>query len=184
MPAQFQPKKFFVRVRGGDPSESLAAIGGSWKNAVPDLPFRYYFLDENLDRFYQSEVRWRNIMACAGGISIFLACLGLFGLASLAAANRVREIGIRKILGASVTEIVRLLTGGFVRLVLLAFLIASPVAWYFMHRWLRDFAYRIDIGWTIFAVTAVLAVGIAFFTIGVQAFRAARANPVKNMRTE
>lgn len=184
MPAQFQPKKFFVRVRGGDPSESLLAIGAAWKDAVPDLPFRYYFLDENLDKFYQSEVRWRNIMACAGGISIFLACLGLFGLASLAAANRVREIGIRKILGASVTEIVQLLTAGFVRLVLLAFLIASPVAWYFMHRWLRDFAYRIDIGWTIFAVTAVLAVGIAFFTIGVQAFRAARANPVKNMRTE
>ncbi len=184
MPAQFKPEKFFVRIRGGDPRESLAAIGAAWKDAVPDLPFRYYFLDENLDRFYQSEVRWRNIMACAGGISIFLACLGLFGLASLAAANRVREIGIRKILGASVSEIVRLLTGGFLRLVLLAFLIASPVAWYFMHQWLRNFAYRIDIGWTIFGVTALLALGIAFFTIGVQAWRAARANPVKNMRTE
>jgi putative ABC transport system permease protein len=184
MPAQFQPGKFFVRVRGGDPSEALAAIGTAWKYAVPDLPFRYYFLDENLDKFYQSEVRWRNIMACAGGISIFLACLGLFGLASLAAANRVREIGIRKILGASVTEIVQLLTGGFLRLVLLAFLIASPVAWYLMHQWLRNFAYRIDIGWTIFAITALLAVGIAFFTIGIQAFRAARANPVKNMRIE
>jgi len=184
MPAQFQPEKFFVRVRGGDPSEALAAIGAAWKDAVPDLPFRYYFLDENLDKFYQSEVRWRNIMACAGSISIFLACLGLFGLASLAAANGVREIGIRKILGASVTEIIRLLTGGFLRLVLLAFLIASPVAWYLMHRWLRNFAYRIDIGWTIFAVTALLALGIAFFTIGVQAYRAARANPAKNIRIE
>jgi putative ABC transport system permease protein len=184
MPAQFQPEKFFVRVRGGDPSGSLAAIGAAWKAAVPDLPFRYYFLDENLDKFYQSEVRWRNIMAWAGGISIFLACLGLFGLASLAAANRVREIGIRKILGASVTEIVRLLTGGFMRLVLLAFLIASPVAWYLMNNWLRNFAYRIDIGWTIFVVTALLALGIAFFTIGVQAYRAARANPAKNMRIE
>jgi putative ABC transport system permease protein len=184
MPAQFQPGKFFVRIRGGDPSGSLAAIGAAWKDAVPDLPFRYYFLDENLDKFYQSEVRWRNIMACAGGISIFLACLGLFGLASLAAANRVREIGIRKILGASVTEIVRLLTGGFLRLVFLAFLIASPIAWYLMHQWLQKFAYRIDIGWAIFAVTAMLALGIAFFTIGLQAWRAARANPVKNMRIE
>jgi putative ABC transport system permease protein len=184
MPAQFQPGKFFVRIRGGDPSGSLAAIGAAWKDAVPDLPFRYYFLDENLDKFYQSEVRWRNIMACAGGISIFLACLGLFGLASLAAANRVREIGIRKILGASVTEIVRLLTGGFLRLVFLAFLIASPIAWYLMHQWLQKFAYRIDIGWAIFAVTAMLALGIAFFTIGIQAWRAARANPVKNMRIE
>jgi putative ABC transport system permease protein len=184
MPTQFQPEKFFVHIRGGDPSGSLAAIGSAWTAAVPDLPFRYYFLDENLDKFYQSEVRWRNIMACAGGISIFLACLGLFGLASLAAANRVREIGIRKILGASVTEIVRLLTGGFLRLVLLAFLIASPVAWYLMHHWLRDFAYRIDIGWTIFVVTALLALGIAFFTIGVQAYRSARANPAKNIRIE
>jgi putative ABC transport system permease protein len=184
MPAQFQPGKFFVRIRGGDPSGSLAAIGAAWKDAVPDLPFRYYFLDENLDKFYQSEVRWRNIMACAGGISIFLACLGLFGLASLAAANRVREIGIRKILGASVTEIVRLLTGGFLRLVFLAFLIASPIAWYLMHQWLQKFAYRIDIGWAIFAVTAMLALGIAFLTIGIQAWRAARANPVKNMRIE
>jgi len=151
---------------------------------VPDLPFRYYFLDENLDKFYQSEVRWRNIMAWAGGISIFLACLGLFGLASLAAANRVREIGIRKILGASVTEIVRLLTGGFLQLVLLAFLIASPVVWYLMHQWLQKFAYRIDIGWTIFAFTALLALGIAFLTIGLQAYRSARANPAKNMRIE
>jgi putative ABC transport system permease protein len=184
MPAQFQPEKFFVRVGGGDPSESLAAIGAAWKDAVPDLPFRYYFLDENLDKFYQAEVRWRNIMAWAGGISIFLACLGLFGLASLAAANRVREIGIRKILGASVTEIVRLLTGGFLQLVLLAFLIASPVVWYLMHQWLQKFAYRIDIGWTIFAFTALLALGIAFLTIGLQAYRSARANPAKNMRIE
>jgi putative ABC transport system permease protein len=184
MPAQFQPRKFFVRIRGGNPSEALTAIGAAWKDAVPDLPLRYYFLDENLDKFYQSEVRWRNILAWAGGISIFLACLGLFGLASLAAANRVREIGIRKILGASVTEILRLLTGGFLRLVLLAFLIASPVAWYLMHQWLQKFAYRIDIGWAVFAVTAMLALGIAFFTIGLQAWRAARANPVKNMRIE
>ena len=145
MPAEFNPEKFFVRIRGGDPSAALAAIGAAWKSAVPDLPLRYYFLDENLDRFYQSEVRWRDIMACAGGISIFLACLGLFGLASLAAANRVREIGIRKILGASVLEIIRLLTGGFLWLVLLAFFIAAPVAWYVMSKWLRDFAYRIDI---------------------------------------
>jgi putative ABC transport system permease protein len=184
MPAEFKPERFFVRVRGGDPSASLAAIGAAWTEAVPDLPFRYYFLDENLDKFYQSEVRWRNIMACAGGISIFLACLGLFGLALLAAANRVREIGIRKILGASVIEIIQLLTSGFLRLVLLAFLIASPVAWYLMHHWLQNFAYRIDIGWTVFAVTALLALGIAFLTIGIQAYRSARANPVKNIRIE
>lgn len=184
MSAEFKPEKFFVRIRSGDPSPALAAIGAAWKGAVPDLPLRYYFLDENLDRFYQAEVRWRNIMACAGGISIFLACLGLFGLASLAAANRVREIGIRKILGASVLEIIRLLTGGFLRLVLLAFLIAAPVAWYVMNKWLRNFEYRIDIGWIVFAVTAVLALGIAFFTIGIQAARAARANPVKNIRIE
>jgi putative ABC transport system permease protein len=184
MPASFMPGKFFVRIRSGNPAPTLAAIAAAWKRIVPDLPFRYNFLDENLDRFYQSEVRWRNIMGCAGGISIFLACLGLFGLASLAAVNRTREIGIRKILGASVLQIVRLLTGGFLRLVVLAFLIASPIAWFVMNKWLQDFAYRIDVGWTVFVLTAVLALGIAFFTIGLQAFRTARANPASNIRIE
>lgn len=184
MPPDFSPARIFVKVRGGDPSAAIAAMGAAWKSIVPDLPFRYSFLDEDLDRWYKAEMRWRDIIGWAGGISIFLACLGLFGLAALTAINRIKEIGIRKVLGASVMEIVQLLTGGFLRLVLLASVIASPAAWYFMNKWLQQFAYRIDIGWWIFAATAIIAIGIAAITIGLQAFKAARANPVKNLRTE
>ncbi|MBS1604072.1 MAG: ABC transporter permease, partial [Bacteroidetes bacterium] len=144
----------------------------------------YSFLDENLDKFYRAEARWGAIIACAGGISIFLACLGLFGLAALAAANRVKEIGIRKVLGASTLEIVRLLSAGFLKLVAISVLIASPVSFLVMNRWLRDFAYRIDIGWVVFAGTAVAALFISFVTIAVQAAKAARANPVGNLRSE
>jgi len=184
MPADFAPKKYFVHLHAGDPTKAIAAIGESWKVIAPNMPFRYSFLDEDLNRFYRSEARWGNIVACAGSISIFLACLGLFGLAALAAANRVKEIGIRKVMGASTVEIVRLLTRNFLRLVVLSSLIASPIAWLVMNRWLRDFAYRVDIGWTVFAATAFIAVFIAFVTIGFQSARAARANPVGNLRSE
>ncbi len=182
--ANYPPTSYFVHLSGGDPTQSIAAISAAWKKIAPEFPLRYSFLDENLDRFYTSEARWGSIVACAGGISIFLACLGLFGLAALAAANRVKEIGIRKILGASTVEIVRLLTGGFLRLVLLSSLIASPIAWMVMNRWLRDYTYRIDMGWMVFVGTAGVALVIAFVTIGVQAARAARENPVGNLRSE
>ncbi|MBN9383665.1 MAG: ABC transporter permease [Chitinophagaceae bacterium] len=184
MPADLQPARIFIRLRAGDPSAAIGAMESAWKHSVPQLPFRYSFLDEDLGRWYKAETRWRDIVGWAGGISIFLACLGLFGLAALTAVNRVKEIGIRKILGASVIEIVQLLMGGFLRLVLLASLIASPLAWYFMNKWLQQWAYRIDIGWWVFAVTALAATGIAVLTIGVQAFKAANASPVKNLRTE
>jgi putative ABC transport system permease protein len=184
MDGHFELSHYFIRVAAGDPGAAIAAIGTTWKKVAPDIPLRYSFLDENLDRFYKSEARWGSIIACAGGISIFLACLGLFGLAALAAANRVKEVGIRKVLGASTFEIVRLLTGGFLRLVLLSSLIASPMAWLVMNRWLRDFAYRIDIGWMVFALTASIALLIAALTIGLQAMRSARANPVGNLRSE
>jgi len=184
MNAQWPPSKYFVRVKAGDPGPALAAIGAAWKRIAPEIPMRYSFLDENLDRFYKSEARWGAIVACAGGISIFLACLGLFGLAALAAVNRVKEIGIRKVLGASTMEIVRLLSFGFLRLVVISVLIASPMTFLVMNRWLRDFAYRIDIGWMVFAGTAGAALVISFVTIGIQAARAARANPVGNLRSE
>jgi len=184
MDPQWPPSKYFVQVKAGDPGPALAAIGAAWKKVAPEVPLRFSFLDENLDRFYKSEARWGAIVACAGGISIFLACLGLFGLAALAAVNRVKEIGIRKVLGASTMEIVRLLSTGFLRQVVLSVLIASPITFLVMNRWLRDFAYRIDIGWVVFAGTAVVALFISFVTIAVQAAKAARANPVGNLRSE
>ncbi len=184
MDANFAPDKYFVRIRPGDPAASLALLESKWKKIVADLPFKYSFLDEDLDRFYKSEEKWSAIVGWAGGISIFLACLGLFGLAALAAVNREKEIGIRKVLGASVPVIVRLLSGDFLKLVIIAMVIASPIAWYFMHNWLQDYAYRINIGWWAFVVTGVVAVMIAFITISFQAVKSAVANPVTSLRSE
>jgi putative ABC transport system permease protein len=184
MPGDFTPRKFFVRIQAGDPGAALSKLQSAWKNILPDLPFEYSFLDEDLDRFYKSEEKWSDIVGWAGGLSIFLACLGLFGLAALAAVNRTREIGIRKVMGASVSEIVRLLSKDFLKLVLVGLLVASPVAWYFMHKWLLDYAYRIDIGWSVFAITGMISLLIAFATISFQAIKAAVANPVKSLRTE
>jgi putative ABC transport system permease protein len=184
VPAQLDPRDYFIHLRGGDPTPTLAAISAFWKGFAPDVPLRTSFLDEDLNRFYKSEVRWGNIIAAAGGISIFLACMGLFGLAALAAINRIKEIGIRRVLGASGFEIVGLLTGDFLQLVVVASLIASPLAWYIMNKWLQHFAYRIEIGGSIFALTALAALAIAYVTIGVQAWRAARINPVESLRAE
>jgi len=184
VPAQLNPRDYFIHLRGGDPTATLRTISAFWKGFAPDVPLRTSFLDEDLDRFYKSEMRWGNIIAAAGGISIFLACMGLFGLAALAAINRIKEIGIRRVLGASGFEIVGLLTGDFLRLVVVASLIASPLAWYIMNKWLQHFAYRIDVDGWVFALVALVALAIAYITIGVQAWRAARINPMENLRTE
>ena len=182
--SDYDPYKFFVRIKPGDPAPALTAVQKAWTSIVADLPFKYSFLDESLDNFYKAEKRWSSIIGWAGGISVFLACLGLFGLAALAVVNRTKEIGIRKVLGASVSGIVRLLTKDFLKLVIVALVIAAPLSWYFMNKWLQDFAYRISIGWWVFILAGSLAILIAFVTIGVQAVRAGIANPVKSLRTE
>jgi putative ABC transport system permease protein len=183
-PAQLQPGKFYIRLRSGDPSNTLAFLQATWKKLAPGFPLRYSFLDEDINRFYVYEERWSKVAGWAGGICIFLACLGLFGLAALAAANRTKEIGIRKVLGATVSSIVGLLSKDFLKLVLVAIVIASPCAWLLMHKFLQEYAYRIQIGWWIFVLTGVVAVLVAFVTIGSQALKSAVANPVKNLRTE
>jgi putative ABC transport system permease protein len=180
----YAPYKFFVRLKPGNPSPALNAMNKAWSSIVADLPFKYSFLDESFDNFYKSERKWSNIIGWAAGVSIFLACLGLFGLAALAAINRTKEIGIRKVLGASLPVIVKLLSKDFLKLVVLALAIATPFAWYFMNKWLQDFAYRISIGWWVFITAGSLAILIAFTTIGFQAVRAGIANPVKSLRTE
>jgi len=156
----------------------------AWTSVEPVIPFEYSFLDESLDNFYKAEKRWSSIAGWAGGISIFLACLGLFGLASLAAINRTKEIGIRKVLGASLPSIIQLLSKDFLKLVMIALVIAAPLSWYFMHQWLTDFAYRISISGWVIAGAGLLAIIIAFITIGFQAVRAGVANPVNSLRSE
>lgn len=183
-PPKLYPRKFFVRIKPGDPQTALASINASWKNLFPELPLRYSFLDENFDRFYKMEERWSRIVGWAGSISIFLACLGLFGLAALTAVNRTKEIGIRKVLGASVSSIAALLSKSFLKLVIVALIIAIPTTWYLMNMWLQSYAYRINIGWKIFAVIGFLSILIALITVSFQAIKAALMNPVKSLRTE
>jgi putative ABC transport system permease protein len=182
--AGHRAQKFFIRIKPGDPSHMIAAMQKTWNSLVSDVPFKYSFLDDDLDNFYKSEKRWSSIVGWAGAISILLACLGLFGLVALAAANRIKEIGIRKVMGASVGSIVTLLSKDFLRLIVLALFIASPVAWYFMNKWLQSFVYRINMGWEVFVLVGIFAITVALITISYQAIKAAIANPVKSLRTE
>jgi putative ABC transport system permease protein len=183
--SSYVPFKYMVRIKAGDPKNTLTDLKAIWTKIVPDLPFKYSFMDEDLNRFYLEEERWSNIIGWAGGISIFLACLGLFGLVALAVVNRTKEIGIRKVLGASLGNIVGLLSANFLTLVFIAIVIATPVTYYFMQKLLlENFAYRIDLHWYFFALGGVFAIVVAFLTIGFQAIRAALANPVHSLKSE
>jgi len=183
-PANLNASRFFVRLTAGDPATKLALLNNTWKKLVPDAPFEYSFVDEKFDAFYRSEERWSAIAGWAGGISIFLACLGLFGLAALTAINRTKEIGIRKVMGATVSQVVGLLSKDFIKLIAVALVIASALAWYCMHNWLQAYAWRINITWWVFVLTGFFAMLVAVTTISFQAVKAALANPVKSLRTE
>jgi putative ABC transport system permease protein len=163
---------------------ALAQMEKTWKRFLPDVPFEYTFMDESFENLYRSEERQKTIFTVFACIAIFIACLGLFGLSAFAITQRIKEIGIRKVLGASLGSIVQLLSTDFLKLVAIAAVIAFPVAWYAMHKWLEDFAYRSSVPWWIFFVAGLLAAAIALFTISFQAVKAALANPVKNLRTE
>lgn len=173
-----------IKVSGANVADALTHIESTWKKFVPEIPFEYSFLDEQFADLYQAEARQRSIFSVFTAIAIFIACLGLLGLSAFTITQRVKEIGIRKVLGASVRDIVLILSKDFMILVLAATVIAFPVAWYAMNNWLSDFAYRITIGWSVFVVAGVIAVLVAFITISVQAIKAAVANPIKSLRTE
>jgi putative ABC transport system permease protein len=148
------------------------------------MPFSYRFLDESFNQMYRAEQRIGRIILIFSTLAILIACLGLFGLSTFIAEQRTKEIGIRKVLGASVSGIVQLLSKDFIKLVALSFIFAAPLAWYFMNKWLQDFAYRIHISWWIFLLAGVLAVTIALVTVSFQAIKAALMNPVRSLRTE
>ena len=155
-----------------------------YKKAVPGSEFSYVFWDELNANEYCQERKWQQIINIATVLSILICCLGLFGLTHLATHMRVKEIGIRKVLGATVSNITALISKDFLKLVLIAVVIASPIAWYFMNVWLQDFAYRVKISWWIFLLAGLLAMIIAVLTISFQAFKTALANPVKSLRSE
>lgn len=173
-----------VKVDTKDIAATVSAIKAKYAAFFPGNYFDYYFLDEKFNQQYADDQLFGKVFGIFAGFGIFIACLGLLGLSLFATAQRTKEIGVRKILGASVPNIVMLLSKDFIRLVLIAIVIASPLAWWIMHTWLQDFAYRTTISWWVFVVTGVLAILTALLTISFQAIKAAMANPVKSLRTE
>ncbi len=173
-----------VRIMPGDIPERLAAIRSVWTDVAPDAPFDYWFLDDAFDQLYRSEQQFQKLFGAFSLLTVAIALLGLLSLAAFATEQRTKEIGVRKVLGASVVEICSLLTKEFVLLVLLANVFAWPVSYYAMSRWLEDFAYRVDIGWWVFVLAGGVAMVIALLTVSFQAVRAAVANPVEALRYE
>lgn len=173
-----------ARAATSDIPALLATIESIWKRLVPGEPFEYSFLDEDFQKNYKADRQMAGLVGSLTGIAILISCLGLFGLAAFAAERRTKEIGIRKVLGASVAGITGLLAKDFLKLVLIAIALASPLAWWAMSQWLRDFAYRIDIQWWMFAAAGAVAVAIAFLTVSFQSVKAALSNPVRSLRSE
>ena len=172
------------RFNTSDVSSLITTIENKYKAAAPGLPFKYEFLEASFDNMYRQERRVGTVTFVFAVLAIIIACLGLFGLATYIAEQRTKEIGIRKVLGASVTNIVKMLSVDFVKLVMIAILIATPIAWWFMHQWLQDFAFRIELSWWIFVITGFIAMCIALITLSFQAIKSAMANPIKSLKTE
>jgi ABC-type antimicrobial peptide transport system permease subunit len=159
-------------------------VGQSFKKIFPQGVFEFNFLDQQLDALYKTEARLFNLFKIFAGLAILISCLGLWGLISFAAQQRTKEIGIRKVLGATISNIVTMLVKDFVVLVGIAITIAAPLTYWGMHKWLQDFAFRINIGWAVFVIAGLIAILIALVTVGMQAFKAAIANPVNALRSE
>ncbi|WP_422858127.1 ABC transporter permease [Flagellimonas sp. S174] len=178
------PNWLFIKTKTTDYAQLLKNLESKWKEIVKQVPFDYRFVDREVERMYDEEKRLGQISMVFTILAIFISCLGLFGLVSYVAEQKKKEIGIRKVLGASVTSVVQMLTKDFLRLVLIAMSVATPLAYYFIHRWLQDFSYRIELQWWVFAFAGGSALVITFITVGFQSLKSAVANPVKNLRVE
>ncbi|WP_426588453.1 ABC transporter permease [Mucilaginibacter sp. R-33] len=177
-------RRITVKIDGNHINSALATLEQTWKKYQPETPFEYSFLDERFQKLYNSEQEQGNLFTIFSCLAIFIACLGLFGLSAFTISQRVKEIGVRKVLGASIPQIVTELSKDFLKLVIVAAVIALPIAWYAMSKWLLDFAFRIDIQWWVFVMAGIIALIIAFATISYQSMKAAMANPVKSLRSE
>ena len=175
---------FFIKTVPGNIPKALSAAGTAWAKFIPTEPFSYTFLDDSFNNLYKSDIKTSRLIFIFSIIAIIISALGLFGLVAFTTEQRAREIGIRKILGASIQQIATLLSKDFVRLVVIAIVIASPVAWWVMNKWLQDFAYRIDIGVGIFIVAGALALFVALISVSIQAIKAAIVSPVRGLRSE
>jgi ABC-type antimicrobial peptide transport system permease subunit len=173
-----------AHAKTGNTGSVLQTIADTWKRLNPNEPFEYTFLNDDFQKNYEADNRLAGIVQNFTIIAILISCLGLFGLATFSAEQRTKEIGVRKVLGASVGNVISLLSKEFLKLVFIAIMIASPITWLVMNKWLQDFAYRTNISWLVFAITAVIAISIALLTISFQAIKAALSNPVESLRTE
>jgi putative ABC transport system permease protein len=183
-PGQSDLNNLTVAVKTENYKTLLSKIGTIWRKNLPETPFEYTFLDEEVKKQYETEITLSRIINSFTLIAIFISCLGLFGLAAFSAEQRTKEIGVRKVLGATVFNLTTLLSKDFLKLVAIAIVIATPLGWWALSRWLQQFTYRVDISWWMFALAGSIAVFIALFTVSFQAIKAAMANPVNSLRTE
>ena len=177
-------RHLLVQLQSDDLRQSIAALSDSWNQVAPDLPFQYSFLDEDMQALYEEDARWTRILQWISALSVFIACIGLVGVMGLTVARRTKEIGIRKVLGASVRSLLLLLSKDYVKLILIAFVIAIPIANYCITEWLQGFAYRIEISWWLFTLPGILILLVALLAVGSQTLKAARRNPVDSLRYE
>ncbi|MNV74050.1 Macrolide export ATP-binding/permease protein MacB [compost metagenome] len=171
----------------GDPKkwqQAIASIKTEWENVYPNAPFTYQFYDERIKELYEKDYRFYKIINLSTSITILLSCLGLIGLVTLTTHQRTKEIGIRKILGSTVSGIVLLLSKDYIKLIVISILIATPIAWLAIDKWLTDFAFKIELSWWMFIIPAIVTIGVAFLAMSYQSVSAARANPVDSLRDE
>lgn len=173
-----------IKLKPGNVQASLNTIKQAYNRVAPAYPLEYTFLDQKFDKLYKNDLRQQTILSVFAGLAIFIACLGLFGLASFTAAKRTKEIGVRKVLGSSVKNILLLLSKDMLKPVAVATIIAMPFAYFSMEKWLQNFAYRTPLHWWVFVLAAAVTFAIALFTISFQSLKAAVANPVKSLRSE
>jgi len=176
--------EFMFKIRPGGMHTAIAALQSEWRDITNNYPFEFAFLDQSIARMYEADMRWRRAVEVSSAFAILIACLGLFGLSAISIANRKKEIGIRKVLGATLADLATTLSLRFLMMILLAFLIAAPVGGWLMNRWLERYAARIEIGWWMYVLVGAAALAVALATVSLQVWRAAMANPIKALRTE
>ena len=176
--------RVYIKYEPDEANNIVSTVEEVWSKFLPDREFDYYFLDEDFDRMYEAEERTSKLSTYFAGLAIIISCLGLFGLVSYATEQRTKEVGVRKVLGASVQNLFLLLTGDFLRLVLISFIISIPIGWYTMDKWLAGFAYHIDLSVWIFVFSGAATLGIALLTVSYQSIRASISNPVRALRYE
>jgi len=184
MEPDFNYGEIWVKINPKDVPQTLALLEKTFKKLVPYFPYSYQFMDDVNAKNYETETKWKQIISIASTLFIFISCIGLLGLVILSIEQRTKEIGIRKVLGAAVSRIIVLISKEFLILISIAFIVAVPVGYYFVNRWLQNFAYRINISWWMFALAGLLVIAVALLTMSFQAIKAAIANPVKSLRTE